>query len=718
MKVDGAETPLHYTQNGTKLAIDPACAAPDEIRSVVRVDFAEEPRYVPAGLVELENGRGSIDQNHMFWRNSANRSYGTVRLDSYFVDRTGKDYEDVQLTASGDFKDSVSYRISFGERSMVLTGAQLKAGPFGEGLTMKANTVTRASIELANPAYYAHDVDLYGVGLAVEAYESASEAIAPAMRHEPEDVETKPGKTAVFVAAASGRPAPTYQWYRVAPGASEGVALEGETSPTLKVLAEKSDDGAGFYAVATNPEGSATTRTAKLTVTDEIANLALDKPASQSSTSWNGLPGRANDGVTDGVWDNGSVSHTDLDTNPWWQVDLEKNRALGEVRVWNRAASDDCSGVSCAKRLEDFWVVASKEPIADGVDPASLVDSDEVKAIEVEGVGGYPSRVDFDGFEARYVRVIQPGTYRPLALAEVEVFAKKAPVGVAPTVSAIEAEPLDEGDFSMAGDAQSRTITTTEGMFLQLKADVAGDPEPEVKWMVKKAGQNEWTPLEEGDASIVIVEASKDLDGAIIRLEAKNSAGTATSGLIELKVTEPAPTPDPGETPAPTPDPKVSVDKSAAAVGEEIVITGTGFIPGHEIEASLHSDPIRIGTAPADAKGEVSFRFTIPSGLAVGAHSVVLVDKATNRTVKASILIGAQNPAAPEPQEKPEPNGAAPTAPYAPSAPAKPATTAKTQAGAKGKGPLAATGADSILLVGTATLFAAAGALALFRRKR
>ena len=51
-------------------------------------------------------------------------------------------------------------------------------------------------------------------------------------------------------------------------------------------------------------------------------NLALGKPAIQSSTAFGGAAGYAVDGNTDGTFDNNSVSQTELETEPWWQVNL------------------------------------------------------------------------------------------------------------------------------------------------------------------------------------------------------------------------------------------------------------------------------------------------------------------------------------------------------------------------------------------------------------
>jgi hypothetical protein len=80
-------------------------------------------------------------------------------------------------------------------------------------------------------------------------------------------------------------------------------------------------------------------------------NLAVGTTASQSSTLSGAGPWRAIDGNTDGNWWDGSVTHTNYEATPWWQVDLGVSHAIGTVIVYNRT---DC----CSERLSDFdvWV--------------------------------------------------------------------------------------------------------------------------------------------------------------------------------------------------------------------------------------------------------------------------------------------------------------------------------------------------------------------------
>jgi len=60
---------------------------------------------------------------------------------------------------------------------------------------------------------------------------------------------------------------------------------------------------------------------------------------------------RAIDGNTDGAYNNGSVAHTEVNTDdPWWEVDLLTERPLERIVVWNR--------IEAAERLEGFRLVA------------------------------------------------------------------------------------------------------------------------------------------------------------------------------------------------------------------------------------------------------------------------------------------------------------------------------------------------------------------------
>jgi hypothetical protein len=81
-------------------------------------------------------------------------------------------------------------------------------------------------------------------------------------------------------------------------------------------------------------------------------NVALGGTATQSTnySATLGLAGNAIDGNTDGVWNNGSITHTDwTSSNNWWEVDLGGSFPIGPILLYNRL---DC----CHTRLSNFRV--------------------------------------------------------------------------------------------------------------------------------------------------------------------------------------------------------------------------------------------------------------------------------------------------------------------------------------------------------------------------
>jgi hypothetical protein len=79
--------------------------------------------------------------------------------------------------------------------------------------------------------------------------------------------------------------------------------------------------------------------------------------AIQSSNHGDAEASRANDGNVDGVFEKGSVSHTNEETNPWWLLDLGGQQDIGKLVVHNRA---DC----CGDRLKDAVVEIFDQSLA------------------------------------------------------------------------------------------------------------------------------------------------------------------------------------------------------------------------------------------------------------------------------------------------------------------------------------------------------------------
>jgi Concanavalin A-like lectin/glucanases superfamily/F5/8 type C domain len=167
-------------------------------------------------------------------------------------------------------------------------------------------------------------------------------------------------------------------------------------------------------------------------------DLALGKPAFESSNPFGGAASRAVDGNTDGNWSDGSVTHTNLDQYAWWYVDLGSSQQISTVKIWNRT---DC----CQDRLSNFYVFAFDQIPASSTGPAQTATLPGVSSYYVTGPVGNSTTVAVNR-SARYVAVQLAGT-NYLSLAEVQVFG----VDTTPTPGGIYSDqfPNPAGDFSV-----------------------------------------------------------------------------------------------------------------------------------------------------------------------------------------------------------------------------------------------------------------------------
>ena len=166
-------------------------------------------------------------------------------------------------------------------------------------------------------------------------------------------------------------------------------------------------------------------------------NLALGKPATQSSTSpWSSNPNWeidasvANNGDT-----GGKVFHTQRETDPWWQVDLLDVFDVHKVVIYNRP--------DFAERLTHFSILGSQDAAA--WSPLYRKTDDRVF-----GADGQPFVADIEGgCRARFVRIRLDG-YNCLHFRECQVYGVATSAG-ALSVSAHE----DRYDPALAATIRS-----------------------------------------------------------------------------------------------------------------------------------------------------------------------------------------------------------------------------------------------------------------------
>eukprot|EP00662_Eupelagonemidae_sp_cell21_P057995 gene57995-biopygen97614 len=117
----------------------------------------------------------------------------------------------------------------------------------------------------------------------------------------------------------------------------------------------------------------------------------------QSSSFAGGASGRAVDGDATTFWRDGSCTHTEGQTDPWWRVDLGAQHNVCTVRITNRA--DSC----CTDRLNGFEVRAGQTE-GDGTANHNCGNGGHATVS-----GGATVDVGCGGQLARYVNVRIPG---------------------------------------------------------------------------------------------------------------------------------------------------------------------------------------------------------------------------------------------------------------------------------------------------------------------
>jgi hypothetical protein len=125
--------------------------------------------------------------------------------------------------------------------------------------------------------------------------------VAPAITANPSNQDVTSGQTTSFTAAASGTPAPTYQWQVSLNGGGSYSDLtnvapySGVTSTSLLVTGSSSaQNGLKYRAVATNSAGSATSNAATFTVTTPVITTPAPGstlPDAAVTFQWTGGPG-------------------------------------------------------------------------------------------------------------------------------------------------------------------------------------------------------------------------------------------------------------------------------------------------------------------------------------------------------------------------------------------------------------------------------------------
>ncbi|KAM7382933.1 hypothetical protein PAMP_002628 [Pampus punctatissimus] len=145
-------------------------------------------------------------------------------------------------------------------------------------------------------------------------------------------------------------------------------------------------------------------------------NVALRGKATQGSWDAFGAASNAIDGNRESNFPAGSCTHSVIQNNPWWRVDLLDSYVITSIIITNRG---DC----CAERLNGAEIHIGNSLEQNGV-------ANPVVAVVPNIPAGRSFPITLNKHvEGRYVTVVIPGQAKILTLCEVEVYGYPATTG-------------------------------------------------------------------------------------------------------------------------------------------------------------------------------------------------------------------------------------------------------------------------------------------------
>ena len=226
-------------------------------------------------------------------------------------------------------------------------------------------------------------------------------------------------------------------------------------------------------------------------VCEGTTNLAFGKPAKLSSQLGLGEASLAVDGIIEGDASpysrSTAMAHSGvgIDSNAWWEVDLEGYSELDSLKIFNRL---DC----CRSRLRDFYIFSSAVPIPDEATLAELQADVNIDETHFPGIVDSVSVIELDQF-GRYVRIIL-AREDPLHFLEAEIYGCAAVAPPEPCVvelsDVVVAQPVGcdfpNGRIEVLAAGDSLEYSIDQGQSYQLSNVFEGLVENEYQVWVRQ----------------------------------------------------------------------------------------------------------------------------------------------------------------------------------------------------------------------------------------
>jgi hypothetical protein len=187
-------------------------------------------------------------------------------------------------------------------------------------------------------------------------------AVAPGITQQPASVSVRANDAASFAVTVSGTAPFTYQWR------FNGANIIGANAAAFTIAQVQNADAGSYTVVVSNAAGSVTSAAATLTIAPPGVNLALNQPATSSSTQGGGLEAsNATDGNLTTRW----ASAGGVDPS-WLQVDLGAVRAFNTVVLYWEAAFATQYQIQFSNDAQAWSVAATNTNGHGGVETVSF----------------------------------------------------------------------------------------------------------------------------------------------------------------------------------------------------------------------------------------------------------------------------------------------------------------------------------------------------------
>ena len=484
--------------------------------------------------------------------------------------------------------------------SLNLTGTPTTAGSY---------PVTLQTFEFANTGGIGSPVYNYTITVTGSVANSA-----PVFTTQPSGKTATAGQSVSFTSAASGTPAPTFQWQK------GNVAINGATTSSFSIASIAAGDAGDYTVVATNSAGSVTSNIATLTVSATATVPAFTtQPANQTAT------------VGGAVTFSALATGSPAPTYQWKKGGVNISGATATDFTIASVASTDAGNFTVtatnsagAVTSNTASLTVSTAPAAPAftTQPASQVGTAGNSITFTAAASGTPTPTyqwQKDGVN------ISGATSSSLTIASListdagnyAVIATNSLGSVTSSQAALT--------IGVAAAHQLANSTVTAGHMVSFSA---GNTPGALQWQVLSNNGSSWSnltndPTYSGTTSptLLVTNASSSLSGQQYRYVATSGGVVATSNAATLSVAQaffPFPTSIAADASGNlyVSDSNTNVIQKITAAGQVSLIAG------------------QTGTAGSTDGNGASARFNMPAGITVNSTGIIFVADTANATIR------------------------------------------------------------------------------------